>query len=59
MCSVLQNHTTRHKYIDMIQDSQKDNTDDYIYTLSELDEYSKGGELVGTKLAYVQGILNR
>lgn len=58
--AVLQNHVIRHKYIDRINPNQKDNCEEYIDTLKELDDCIKNGvEPVGTKLAYVQGILNR
>lgn len=61
---VLQNHELRHKYIGNVPDNQESNMEEYIISLKELDEYSKAtkdnpAELIGTKIANVQGILNR
>lgn len=59
---VLQNHLVRKKIIDSIPANQLENMDEYITTLEELDEYGKGKEadlIVGTKISFVQGILNR
>ncbi len=61
---ILQNHLSRKYYIDNIPENQKDNLKEYILALQELDEWSKAtkdtpSEIIGTKLSYVQGILNR
>lgn len=61
---VLQNHELRHEYIDNVPDNQESNMEEYVISLKELDEYSKAtkdnpAELIGTKIANVQGILNR
>lgn len=58
---VLQNHIVRKQFIDKIPTTQKNNMHEYILALYELDEYSKGKEpqIIGTKISYVQSILNR
>lgn len=61
---ILQDHVLRYKYIDKIPEEQKENVEEYILALQELDEWSKGtkdkpSEIVGTRISYVQGILNR
>lgn len=62
--SVLQDHILRKKYIDNIPEAQKENLEEYITALQELDEKSKATkdnppQVIGTRLSYVQGILNR
>lgn len=58
---VLQDHIVRKQFIDKIPTTQKNNMHEYILALYELDEYSKGKEpqIIGTKISYVQSILNR
>ena len=61
---VLQDHKIRKEYIGEKPFNQKDNLSEYVTTLEELDEWSKAtkdnpSELIGTKIASVQGILNR
>lgn len=58
---VLQNHITRKQFIDKIPTNQLDNMQEYTLAIKELDEYSKSKdpEVIGTKISYIQGILNR
>lgn len=57
---VLQNHKLRHEYINKIGKEQEENCAEYVESLLELDEIDKkSGEVIGTKLNNVQGILNR
>ena len=58
---VLQNHITRKDFIAKIPESQRVNMMEYVLTLHELDEYSKGGnqQVIGTRISYIQSILNR
>lgn len=57
--NVLQNHQIRHQYINTIPSNQKENLEEYVSHLKELDEKNKEGAIAGTKLSAVQGILNR
>jgi uncharacterized protein YbcV (DUF1398 family) len=63
--SVLQNHVIRHRYIDSVPETQRDNLEEYIIALEELDEKSKPTkenpsiEVIGTKISSIQSILNR
>jgi len=61
---ILQDHVTRRRFIESIPDNQKENLEDYILSLNEIDEWSKASkdcepEIIGTKTSFVQGILNR
>jgi len=61
---VLQDHITRHKYIDRITKDQLEQLQDYILALEELDEWTKPtkdnpAKVVGTKESFIQGVLNR
>lgn len=61
---ILQDHVLRKEFINKIPEDQFDNLDEYILALNELDEWSKETknnpkEIVGTKISFVQGILNR
>ncbi|NHI48087.1 hypothetical protein FDE94_09435 [Clostridium botulinum] len=61
---ILQDHLLRHEYINKIPEEQKENVEEYVLALQELDEWSKGNknnapEIIGTRISYVQGILNR
>jgi hypothetical protein len=63
--SVLENHIIRKSFLDRIPQDQQENLEEYIYALEELDEKSKPTksepkvEVIGTKISYIQGILNR
>ncbi|NFN06082.1 hypothetical protein FDB50_15365 [Clostridium botulinum] len=59
--SVLQDYVIRKKFIDKISEDQIENLEEYILALKELDDWSKTKEpqVIGTKISYVQGILNR
>lgn len=57
---ILQRHELRLHYIKNIPSNQKENTEEYLDYLNELNDYDKkNGEVCGTKLSAVQGILNR
>ncbi|MCC5425823.1 type IV secretory system conjugative DNA transfer family protein [Clostridium botulinum] len=61
---ILQDHVLRYEYIHKIPEEQKENVEEYVLALQELDEWSKGNkdntpEVIGTRISYVQGILNR
>lgn len=61
---ILQDHKLRKTYIDSIPHIQKENFEEYISALEELNEFSKATkdnpvEIIGTKSSFVQGILNR
>ena len=55
--SVLMNHHTRHNFINKIPPKFNQFLDEYILSLSELDETEKGGEVIGTRLQ--AGIIDR
>ncbi|MEG0580485.1 MAG: hypothetical protein RR490_11270, partial [Niameybacter sp.] len=58
--AVLQRHKDRMEYIRKAPDNQKENIMEYVEALEELNEYDKKtGEVIGTKISNVQGILNR
>lgn len=62
--NVLQDHINRKTYLDKIPLDQLENLEEYILTLNELDEWSKETknspkEIIGTKISFIQGILNR
>lgn len=62
--NVLTDHIVRHKYINFIPEDHKENLEEYVKTLLELDEWSKEtkdkvAEIIGTKISYVNGILYR
>lgn len=56
---VLTNHKIRHKYINSINPKLVKMLDEYINTLLELDQHNKNGEVSGTKINSVVGILDR
>jgi energy-coupling factor transporter ATP-binding protein EcfA2 len=56
---VLQNYTKRHEYLMKLPEEQKENMDEYIGYLFELNNYNKNGELLGTKLNLIEGIISR
>ena len=55
--SVLLNHEVRHEYIAKITPRHHDYLDEYVASLNELDEKSRDGEVVGTKIQ--AGIIDR
>lgn len=58
--AILQRHTLRQEYILRIPPQQKENTQEYVEALEELNEYDKKtGEVIGTKISAIQGVLNR
>lgn len=58
--SVLQNDKIRREYIGKVKEEQKENMREYLDYLFELDEIDKKtGEIIGTKLSYVEGIISR
>ncbi|MBN1050300.1 hypothetical protein [Clostridium botulinum] len=58
---VLQNHNIRREFIEKRPVEQVENLSEYVLALNELDDWSKTKEpqVVGTKISYIQGILNR
>jgi hypothetical protein len=62
--NVLENFNIRNKFIDKIPKNQLENLEEYILALEELDEKSRAtkdnpSEVIGTKISFIQGILNR
>jgi rRNA processing protein Gar1 len=56
----IQNHLIRKKYIDIIPEDQRNNLQEYIDSIKELDEVDKKtGEVTGTKLQSAAGIFDR
>lgn len=56
--SVLMSHRKRHEYIKRLPATQKDNMEDYMDYLLELDHYDKG-QLMGTKTHLITGAVDR
>jgi hypothetical protein len=56
---VLQNHNARHKFLSMVSKNQFENLEESIISLLELDDYDKEGDLKGTKLNLIVGIIDR
>lgn len=56
---VLLNHILRHRYLSDIPRTQKENLEEYIESLYELDEHDKEGNITGSKLNLVVGIIDR
>lgn len=56
---VLQDHTLRTKYINMIPETQKENMLEYISSLQSLDDTDKNGDASGTKYHLIAGIIDR
>lgn len=61
---ILQDHKTRKQFVDNIPLDQNEYLEDSIISLKEIDEWTKGSkdfppEIIGTKISFVQGILNR
>ena len=57
--SVLLDHRARKRFLDKVPTQQKPNLEEYMMALEELDEYSKEGELCGTKTHLIIGIIDR
>ena len=58
--NILQRHQLRTEYVSKIPTSQRENCQEYVEALEELNEYDKkSGEVIGTKISAIQGILNR
>lgn len=57
---ILQRHQLRQEYILRVPTEQRENAQEYIEALEELNEYDKkNGEVIGTKMSAIQGVLNR
>ncbi|USK48844.1 hypothetical protein LIT38_20250 [Bacillus sp. CMF12] len=56
---VLQNHNARHQFLMKVPNSQYENLDEYMMSLYELDDYDKDGNIQGTKLNLIVGIIDR
>lgn len=56
---VLRNHHVRSQYIHKIPNELKQYFKEYIDTLNEINEYNKDGEIIGTRLNPIVGILDR
>lgn len=58
--NILQRHQLRAEYIAKVPSLQQENCQEYVEALNELDEVDKkSGEVIGTKISAIQGILNR
>lgn len=57
--NALKYHTVRHKYIDMVPAELKNDMQEYIDELLEIDEIDKNGMVVGTKQGHISAILSR
>lgn len=61
---VLTDYKIRKSFIDSIPANQNENVEEYVQSLGELDDWSKAtkdnpAEVIGTKISFIQGILNR
>ena len=61
---VLTDYKMRKSFIDSIPVNQNENVEEYVQSLGELDDWSKAtkdnpAEVIGTKISFIQGILNR
>jgi hypothetical protein len=56
---VLQNHIARHKFLSKVPKNQYENLEESMTALLELDDINKDGELLGTKLNLIVGIIDR
>ena len=56
---ILQFHEIRHEYINKLSEELKEKLRDSILSLNQLDEKNKKEEVVGTKEAKIEGILDR
>ena len=57
--NVLQDYKIREQFINKTDNNQLDNMNEYILALNELDDYNKNKEKIGTKISFIQSILNR
>jgi len=62
--NVLENYKIREHFVNKIPKNQLENLEEYILALQELDDKSRGtkadpSEVIGTKISFIQGILNR
>lgn len=56
---ILQNHSIRHKMINKVPENQEENLSEYIQSLHNLDDYDKEGNIMGSKLNLVSGVIDR
>lgn len=56
---VLQRHELRNQFLRQIPAEQYENMEEYMGYMQELDDLNKDGEIVGTKLHLVEGIISR
>lgn len=61
---VLKNHKSRHEYIEKIPEELKEDMDEYVQELCEIDEWSKAtkdnpSEVIGTKQGHISAVLSR
>jgi hypothetical protein len=56
---VLVNHQIREKFMRKVPLNQRENLDEYLSALEELNETDKEGNVTGTKHSYISGILDR
>lgn len=59
MFDCMQDHEVRRRLIKAVPVMQRENLQKYIRSLEELDEYNKAGDVIGTKEAYIYGIIDR
>jgi hypothetical protein len=57
--SVLQNHVKRFQFLSQIPQSQHENMEEYMGYMMELDDLDKEGNVKGSKLHLVEGIISR
>jgi hypothetical protein len=57
--AVLQNHIKRNNFLCKVPQSQYENMEEYMGYLQELDDVDKDGNIKGTKLHLVEGIISR
>lgn len=56
---VLQRHEIRHRFLRQVPKDQYENMEEYMGYMLELDDLNKDGEVAGTKLHLVEGIISR
>lgn len=57
---ILEDYKIRDSFIKAVPDNQQDNLNEYILALKELDDFNRSSkEVTGTKISYIQSILNR
>lgn len=57
--STLMNHKIRNEFISKIPVGQKNNLEEYVLSLRELDEVDRNGEVTGTRTSAITGIIDR